>query len=78
MKSTSEHKEVVMFYVGAECEAKRLLAPFRREQCPNIHISPFGVIPKAVPGKRRLIVDLSSPQGKSVNDGISKDLCSLS
>ena len=36
------------------------------------------MIPKSEPGKWRLIVDLSSPKGASVNDGISKELCSLS
>ena len=29
------------------------------------------------PGKWRLIVDPSHPEGKSVNDGISPELCSL-
>ena len=38
----------------------------------------FGVIPKSDLGKWRLIVDLSSPSGDSVNDGIDKSLCSLS
>ena len=42
-----------------------------------MHISPCGVIPKSQPGKWRLIVDLSSPEGASINDGISKELCSL-
>ena len=43
------------------------------------HINPFGVIPKkSKPAKWRLIVDLSSPHGPSVNDGVDKDLCSLS
>ena len=44
-----------------------------------VQISPFGVIPKShQPGKWRLIVDLSSPHGVSVNDGIDKQLSSLS
>ena len=44
-----------------------------------IHCSPFGVIPKKnKPNKWRLIVDLSSPTGESVNDGISRELSSLS
>ena len=34
--------------------------------------------PKNKPGKWRLIVDLSSPQGASVNDGIDADRSSLS
>ena len=45
----------------------------------RVQISPFGVIPKPhQPGKWRLIVDLSSPRGASVNDGIDPRLCSLS
>lgn len=45
---------------------------------PAVHTSPFGVIPKKhKPGKWRLILDLSSSTGLSVNDGIDKDLCSL-
>ena len=44
-----------------------------------IHCSPFGVIPKrSRQNKWRLIVDLSSPDGHCVNDGIGKDLSSLS
>lgn len=43
-----------------------------------MEISPFRVIPKKHSNKWRLIVDLSSPEGGSVNDGISRDLCSLS
>lgn len=45
----------------------------------GVHVSRFGVIPKPhQPGKWRLITDLSSPKGASVNDGISSALCSLS
>ena len=45
---------------------------------PSAHISRFGVIPKShQPNKWRLIIDLSHPQGKSVNDGVQKDLCSM-
>ena len=44
-----------------------------------VHCSPFGVIPKRNrPNKWRLIVDLSTPDGHSVNNGISKDLARLS
>ena len=43
-----------------------------------MHISPFGVIPKSEPGQWRLILDLSSPSRNSVNDGITKEVCSLS
>ena len=45
---------------------------------PGVHVSPLGVIPKSESGKQWLILDLSSPEGGSVNDGINKELCSLS
>ena len=41
-------------------------------------ISNFGEIPKEHQvGKWHLILDLSSPEGASVIDGISKELCSV-
>ena len=44
-----------------------------------MHFSPIGIIPKRnKPGKWRLIVDLSSPEGASVNDGVARETCSLS
>ena len=44
-----------------------------------LQISPFGIIPKkSKPGKWHLIIDLSSPAGWSVNDGIEKELCLMS
>jgi len=77
MKSTMEHGEVVK-YLGEEREVQRVLGPFKCSLFPKVHVSLFGVIPKADPGKWRLILDLSSPRGNNVNDGIVKELCSLS
>ena len=77
MKSVQEHKEVVEAYVGGERQAGRVVGPFSRECFPQVRVSPFGVIPKSEPGKWRLILDLSAPEGCSVNDGIRKDICSL-
>ena len=46
---------------------------------PDLQVNSFGVIPKKYqPGKWRLIMDLSSPKGFSVNDAIDPSLCSLS
>ena len=45
----------------------------------GVHISPLGMIPKKnKPGKCRLIIDLSSPHGASINDGTDTDRSSLS
>eukprot|EP00731_Ephydatia_muelleri_P016296 Em0009g720a len=49
----------------------------RYRHSDEIHVSRFGVIPKGSSGKWRLILDLSSPEGASVNDGIDSGLCSL-
>ena len=52
----------------------RVVGPFSSPPLPHLHISRFGVIPeKHQPGKWCLILDLSSPDGHSVNDGIRKD-----
>ena len=47
-------------------------------ECPGLHLSPVGLVPKGHSGDTwRMIVDLSYPQGNSVNDLISFDLCSF-
>ena len=50
MKSVMEHGEVVERYLGEEQEAQRVLGPFKRSLFLEVHVSPFGVIPKADPG----------------------------
>ena len=79
MASVAEHPEVVKAYLDKEREAGRVVGPVPIEWWASMQISRFGVIPKPhQPGKWRLIVDLSHPKGGSVNDGIEKELCSLS
>ena len=65
-------------YVLKECEAVRLLGPFNPQIFPEVHASRFGVITKADPSSWRLILDLSSPDGASVNDSIDPNVCSSS
>ena len=78
MRSALDHAEVVDEYLSAELAAGRLAGPFNHPPIPSLQVSPFGVIPKNhQPGKWRLILDLSSPAGHSVNDGIPKDPYSL-
>ena len=44
----------------------------------RIQISPTGIVPKKIkPGKWRIITDLSSPEGSSVNNAISIEHSSL-
>jgi len=72
-----QHPDVVSDYLCTEVAMGRVVGPFSPLAIPHVHISRFGVIPKGRTGKWRLIVDLSHPKGHSVNDGISKPLCSL-
>ncbi len=81
MQSATEHREVVTKYLTAEIEAGRVVLEGTTSQAEalDVHCSPFGVIPKkSKPGKFRLILNLSAPEGASVNDGISKELATLS
>ena len=74
MHSALENAAVVLEYLQKEVLLGRMIGPVSLETVPEgTQISPFGVIPKSnQPGKWRLIVDLSSP------DGIETNLCSLS
>ena len=77
--SAREKPDVVQHYLDHELATGRVAKVTPDvAQSLLIHCSPFGVIPKKnKPGKWRLIVDLSSPSGHSVNDGITKELATL-
>ena len=77
MASAALHPQVVEEYLSKEWSAGRIVGPLPLQEFSFVQISPFGVIPKSTPGKWRLILDLSSPHGKSVNDRIDRRLCSL-
>ena len=78
MRSAVKNPTVVEEYLAMECELGRVVGPLDPKAFPHIQINRFGVIPKPhQPGKWRLIVDLSYPEGGSVNDGIPPELCSL-
>ena len=72
--SAYEHPSVIDEYLATEVSLGRVAGPFASPPVPLLHVSSFGVIPKkGQRGKWRLIVDLSSPGGASVNDGINPD-----
>ena len=65
-------------YLAVELALKRIIGPLPTTAI-DVNTSCFGVIPKHYQlNKWRLIVDLSSPPGASVNDGIDHELCCLS
>ena len=72
--SAYEHPSVIDEYLATEVSLGRVAGPFASPPVPLLHVSSFGVIPKkGQPGKWGLIVDLSSPGGARVNDGINPD-----
>ena len=77
MASVSHFPQAIRDYLAEECAMGRVLGPFPICTMHGAHISRFGLIPKKSPGKWRLIVDLSSPEGFSVNDGVYSHLCSV-
>ena len=78
MQSALENPQVVDQYIQQERSLGRVLGPIDPDSC-GIQVNRFGVIPKGnQPGKWRLILDLSHPEGYSVNEGIEPSLCSLS
>ena len=70
--SAYQHREIVDAYLANEVALGRVADPFRSPLLPNLHINSFGVIPKkGQPNKWGLILDMSSPLGSSVNEGIN-------
>lgn len=73
-QSALQNSQVIDKYLENEILKGRLAGPFNQSPLPQLQLSSFGVIPKrGQPGKWRLIVDLSSPRGCSVNDGINRE-----
>ena len=65
-------------YLKEEVSLGRMVGPLPPLLRTSCYISTFGVIPKShQANKWHLIVDLSFPKGRSINDGIPKHLCSL-
>ena len=76
--SAFQNPKVIDDYLAIEVARGWVAGPFPSPPLPNLQVSSFGVIPKkGQPGKWRLIVDLSSPHGSSVNDGIDADEFSM-
>uniref|UniRef100_A0A7M5X226 Reverse transcriptase domain-containing protein n=1 Tax=Clytia hemisphaerica TaxID=252671 RepID=A0A7M5X226_9CNID len=57
-----------------ELERGHTAGPFATSPLPNLHCSPLGSAPKN-DGSSRIILDLSQPNGCSVNDGIPIESC---
>ena len=78
MPSASLQPSVIDQNLLNEFEKGRIAGPYSISPLSSLRVSRFGVIPKKYqPGKWRLILDLSSPTGHIVNEGIPKEPFSL-
>ncbi len=76
--SAWRHPEVVEQYLGKEISGGRMMGPYPAGAIRAMQVNRMAVIPKGhVPGRWRLITDLSFPPNASVNDGITPAVCSL-
>ena len=78
MQSAREHPQIIDDYLLEESTTGRILGPFSPHTILNIHINRLASYQKkSQVGKWRLITDLSFPEGHSINDAISAELCTL-
>ena len=79
--SARKEPEVIDELIDQECKKGYLYGPFNEPPFESYRVSPLGLAVGKYSGKKRLIVDLSSPHEDahhvSVNDLIDKDSCSL-
>ena len=68
--SSRNNPKAVSDYLMHECASGRLAGPYHDLPHPDLCCSGVGVVPKKS-GKLRLIMHLSAPEGRSINDGIS-------
>jgi hypothetical protein len=76
-KSVLQNGKAVREKLSKEISLGRILDPFLPPPFPTFRSSPLALIPKSVPGEYRLILNLSYPPEKSVNDFIDRVLYCL-
>ena len=78
--SSLANSHVKSEYLHQEVATGRMVGPLPTHTRCQVHCSPIGVVPKGRNSDRwrtYMIVDLSHPANRNVNDGICKQLCTL-
>lgn len=73
LKSVNVNETQISEHIIDELKKGRLAGPFNAPPLANFRTSPIGMVPKKDSRKMRMITDLSSPRGFSINDFISDD-----
>ena len=74
LPSSQDHQAIVSAFLQDQVQSGYMLGPYSPDSCPSVICSSLGVVPKSSPGKFRIIVDLSSPKGHSINDNLCRHL----
>ena len=69
LRSALNNRQSVTSAIYSEVQRGHTAGPFRTAPFTTSHCSPLGAVPKS-DGSIRIILDLSSPRGTSVNNGI--------
>ena len=77
LKSVNANEAQISEHIIEELKKGRLAGPFNAPPLKNFRTSPIGMVPKKDSSKMRMITDLSSPRGLSINDFISDDEASV-
>ena len=73
-RSAKDFPQDIRAYLEEERTYDAILGPFDAPPLPNLHTSPFMTRDKPHSKNRRVIVDLSFPQGRSVNAGSAQNV----
>ena len=72
LHSALSNASAVTEAISKELSRGHVAGPFRQTPYEKLACSPLGAVPKK-DGSYRLIIDLSSPPGRSINDGVLKN-----
>ena len=78
LTSSLEYSKAVDENLKKEVLAGRMEGPLCELPFSKFQLNPIGLIPKKTAGEFRMITNLSSPKGSSINDGISDEFAEVS
>lgn len=77
LSSCKMNKQAVDEHLKKEIGLGRIVGPFEKIPFSSFQLSPVGLVPKKS-GKFRMIINLSAPEGHSINDGIPDHAAAVS
>ena len=74
-KGAEDFPDDINSYLGKENQNSAILGPFKSNPfTSNLKVSPLNTVPKKDTSERRVILDLSMPKGRAINDYVDKNV----